>query len=126
MREWRFVVWIPKVRQTMTDQSVQRADAATNVDEAAHDGLVPQLSMMIRALIASPVCNTLMLLGFSLVCVILVSAYGQIRLNSWNQPFYDALARRDLADFFVQLGVFGIIAGSLLVLNVFQKFLNLM
>jgi putative ATP-binding cassette transporter len=110
----------------MTDQSTQRADVATDIDEAAHDGLVPQLSMMIRALFVSPVRNTLFLLGFSLVCVILVSAYGQIRLNRWNQPFYDALARRDLADFFIQLGVFGIIAGSLLILNVFQKFLNLM
>lgn len=110
----------------MTDQSAQLADAATDIDEAAHAGLVPQLSMMIRALFASPVRHTLLLLGFSLVCVILVSAYGQIRLNSWNQPFYDALARRDLTDFLIQLGVFGIIAGSLLVLNVFQTFLNQM
>ena len=110
----------------MTDQSAQLADAATDIDQAADDGLVPQLSMMIRALFASPVRNTLFLLGFSLGCVILVSAYGQIRLNRWNQPFYDALARRDLTDFLIQLGVFGIIAGSLLVLNVFQRFLNLM
>ena len=110
----------------MTDQSAQLADAATDIDEAAHAGLVPQLSMMIRALFASPVRNVLFLLGFSLIAVILVSAYGQIRLNRWNQPFYDALARRDLTDFFVQLGIFGMIAGSLLILNVFQKFLNLM
>ncbi|TMJ35516.1 MAG: ABC transporter ATP-binding protein/permease [Alphaproteobacteria bacterium] len=110
----------------MTDQSAKLADAATGIDEAAQAGLVPQLSMMIRALFASPVRNVLFLLGFSLVTVILVSAYGQIRLNSWNRPFYDALARRDLTDFFVQLGIFLMIAGSLLILNVFQKFLNLM
>ena len=110
----------------MTDQSAQLADAATDIDEAAHAGLVPQLSMMIRALFASPVRNTLLLLGFGLVSVILITAYGQIRLNSWNQPFYDALSRRDLKDFLVQLGVFGMIAGTLLVLNVSQTYLNQM
>ena len=110
----------------MTDQSAQLADAASDIDEAAHAGLAQQLSMMIRALFASPVRHTLLLLGVSLIAVILVTAYGQIRLNSWNQPFYDALARRDLTDFLVQLGVFGLIAGSLLVLNVFQTYLNQM
>lgn len=110
----------------MTDQSTKLADAAGDIDEAAQAGLVKQLSMMIGALFGSPVRNVLLLLNFALVAVILVTAYGQIRLNSWNQPFYDALSRRDLADFLIQLGVFGMIAGSLLVLNVFQTFLNQM
>jgi putative ATP-binding cassette transporter len=110
----------------MTDQSAQLADAATDIDAAAQAGLVPQLSMMIGALVASPVRNTLLMLGLGLVTVILLTAYGQIRLNSWNQPFYDALARRDLNDFVIQLGVFAMIAGSLLVLNVFQTFLHQM
>lgn len=110
----------------MTDQSAQLADAATDIDEAAHQGLVPQVSMMIGALFASPVRNTLFALGAGLVAVILLTAYGQIRLNSWNQPFYDALARRDLTDFLVQLGVFGMIAGSLLVMNVLQTWLHQM
>jgi putative ATP-binding cassette transporter len=110
----------------MTDQPAEFADAATDIDEAANAGLVPQLSMMIGALFASPVRNTLLTLGLGLVAVILLTAYGQILLNSWNQPFYDALARRDLDDFIVQLGVFGMIAGSLLVLNVFQTWLHQM
>jgi len=110
----------------MTDQSAQLADAATDIDEAAHQGLVPQVTMMIGALFSSPVRNTLFALGASLVTVILLTAYGQIRLNSWNQPFYDALARRDLTDFLVQLGVFGMIAGSLLVMNVLQTWLHQM
>ena len=58
--------------------------------------------------------------------MILLTAFGQIRLNSWNQPFYDALARRDINDFVVQLGVFAMIAGGLLVLNVFQTWLHQM
>ena len=70
-------------------------------------GLVPQLDMMIRALFASPVRNTLFLLGGAIFVVIVATAYGQIRLNRWNQPFYDALAHRDFRGFMVQLGVFG-------------------
>jgi putative ATP-binding cassette transporter len=110
----------------MTDQSAQLADAASDIDEAANAGLVPQLAMMIGALFSSPVRNTLMMLGGGLVVVILLTAFGQIRLNSWNQPFYDALARRDGNAFVIQLGVFAMIAGSLLVLNVFQIWLNQM
>lgn len=95
----------------------------TNVDELANSGLVPQLRMMIRALWAAPVRNTLLLLSAALCAVVAATAYGQIRLNSWNQPFYDALSRHDFAQFLVQLGVFGLIAGALLVLNVAQRWL---
>src|SRR5882672_4545785 len=94
-----------------------------NTEESANTGLVPQLAMMVRALWAAPVRNKLFLLSGALFIVIAVTAYGQIRLNSWNQPFYDALSRRDFAQFLVQLGVFGLIAGTLLVLNVAQRWL---
>ena len=86
-------------------------------------GLVPQLGMMIRALLASPVRNTLFLLGAAIFLVIVATAYGQIRLNRWNQPFYDALAHRDFHGFLMQLGVFAVIVGALLVLNVAQRWL---
>jgi len=95
----------------------------SNTEEIANSGLVPQLGMMVRALWAAPVRNTLFWLSGSLFLVIAVTAYGQIRLNSWNQPFYDALSRRDFAQFLVQLGVFGLIAGTLLILNVAQRWL---
>jgi vitamin B12/bleomycin/antimicrobial peptide transport system ATP-binding/permease protein len=93
-------------------------------EEIANSGLVPQLGMMIRALWSSPVRNTLFWLSGSLFVVISVTAYGQIRLNSWNQPFYDALSRKELPQFLAQLGVFGLIAGALLVLNVAQRWLG--
>ena len=48
----------------------------------------------------------------------------QVRLNAWNQPFYDAVERRDLDGFVHQLGVFFAIAGILLVLNVAQTAAN--
>jgi vitamin B12/bleomycin/antimicrobial peptide transport system ATP-binding/permease protein len=97
---------------------------ASKAEEIADSHLVPQLRAMIRALWAAPVRNVLLLLAFALVLVIAVSAYGQIRLNTWNQPFYDALSRRDFAQFLVQLGVFGMLAGALLVLNVAQRWLG--
>lgn len=87
-------------------------------------GLLPQLGMMIRALLASPVRNTLFLLGGAIFVVIAATAYGQIRLNRWNQPFYDALAHRDFGGFLTQLGVFAVIVGALLVLNVGQRWLS--
>ncbi len=92
--------------------------------ELANSGLLPQLEMMARALWASPVRNTLFLLSGSLFFVVAATAYGQIRLNTWNQPFYDALSHREFAQFLEQLGVFGTIAGALLVLNVGQRWLG--
>src|ERR1700731_2928877 len=96
----------------------------SNTEETANSGLVPPPSMMMRALWAAPVRNPLVLLSGALFLVIAVTAYGQIRLNNWNQPFYDALSHREFAQFLVQLGVFGLIAGALLVLNVAQRWLG--
>jgi putative ATP-binding cassette transporter len=96
----------------------------SNTEEIANSGLLPQLAMMARALWAAPVRNTLFWLSGALFLVVAVTAYGQIRLNNWNQPFYDALSRRDFAQFLAQLGVFGLIAGALLVLNVGQRWLG--
>jgi vitamin B12/bleomycin/antimicrobial peptide transport system ATP-binding/permease protein len=95
----------------------------SNSEEIANSRLVPQLGMMVRALWTAPVRNTLFYLSGALFVVIAVTAYGQIRLNNWNQPFYDALSRHDFAQFMKQLGVFGLIAGALLVLNVGQRWL---
>jgi putative ATP-binding cassette transporter len=97
---------------------------APDAEELANAGLFPQLEMMAGALWASPVRNTLFVLSGSLFFVIATTAYGQIRLNTWNQPFYDALSHRNFAEFLHQLGVFGLIGGILLVLNVGQRWLG--
>ena len=81
-----------------------------------------EMLMMFR--ITSPQRTKIVLLGVALVLVIAATAFGQIRLNAWNQPFYNALQRRDLHGFLVQLVSFCIIAGALLVLNVAQAWLN--
>jgi vitamin B12/bleomycin/antimicrobial peptide transport system ATP-binding/permease protein len=108
----------------MSDRPEEISSAAAEANDAAQSGLVPQLAMMFRALLESPVRNTLFTLGGVLVAVVVATAYGQIRLNTWNQPFYDALSRRDPDGFLYQLGIFGVIAGALLVLNVGQKWLG--
>ncbi len=79
-----------------------------------------------RVLWISRVREPLIWLSIGLVVVIGATAYGQIKLNAWNKPFYDALAHRDLDGFIRQLGVFAVIAGALLGLNVFQTWLNQM
>jgi putative ATP-binding cassette transporter len=106
----------------MTDRS-RTVSGTTSEGEAPHLGLIRQLGMMIRVIFASPVGKTLAILVAAVVLVIIATAYGQIRLNRWNKPFFDALSRRDLRDFFFQLGVFFLIAGCLLVLNVLQRWL---
>lgn len=89
-------------------------------------GVAAQVRTMVRALTASPERNKLLFLSLGLCAVVAMTAYGQIRLNSWNQPFYDALSRRDLTAFLYQLVAFTVIAGSLLILNVAQVWLNQM
>ena len=110
----------------LTDRSDMNGtnNSPPDKDEIAELGLVAQLAMMSRGLRTSPTRNTVILLAVALFVVIAATAFGQIRLNSWNQPFYDALSRRDVRRFLVQLGVFGIIAGALLVLNVAQRWLG--
>lgn len=100
------------------------APAAGAGDE--DDGLATQLLAMVRAFWASPQRNRLIALALALVTVIGASAWAQIRLNAWNQPFYNALTARNLPGFVTQLGVFAMLAAMLLVLNVTQTWLNQM
>ncbi len=106
------------------EQTRSAASPLLDPEEIAQSGLMPQLGMVSRALWSAPVRNALLLLATAIFLVIVATAYGQIRLNSWNQPFYDALSRRNFGQFLVQLGVFGIIGATLLVLNVAQNWLT--
>ena len=93
-------------------------------DDVAASALLPQLASMARAMLASPVARSLIALGALAAAVVGATAYAQILLNGWNRPFYDALSRRDLHDFSYEIGVFFAIAGTLLVLNVAQRWLG--
>jgi putative ATP-binding cassette transporter len=91
--------------------------------ESAHLGFSRQVGLIGRTIFGSPVGKTIVLLIIALVLIVAATAYGQIRLNNWNRPFYDALSRRDLRDFLFELGVFFVIAACLLTLNVVQRWL---
>jgi putative ATP-binding cassette transporter len=104
----------------MTDHSRRRSKAGDDT----HSKLLPQLNSMWRALVQSPVRDSLLLLGSLVFAVIVATAFAQIHLNAWNQPFYDALSHHNFIEFLHQLGVFAVIACTLVLLNVAQKFLT--
>src|SRR5258707_7158237 len=108
----------------MNKDSPARTPNPAETEEIANARLFPQVEMMARGLWASPERNTLFLLSGSIFFVIAATAYGQIRLNSWNQPFYNAPSHRNFAQFLEQLGIFGLIAPILFVLNVGQRSLT--
>lgn len=100
-----------------------RAPSPNRAESAVKTGVVRQVRELLGALRVSAVGKTLAALAASIVVIVAITAYAQVELNSWNKPFYDAIARRDLGDFIVQLGIFAVIAGVLLVLNVAQRWL---
>ena len=71
-----------------------------------------QLTMMRRAFMGSPLRNLLLWVIAGILAMIVATAFGQVLLNRWNQPFYDAIERRNVPDFLNQLVVFGYIAGA--------------
>src|SRR3954451_13864026 len=88
------------------------------------DGIIAQLSTLLRALGRSDFRRRLYLLATGMVVVICCNAGGQVTLNRWQRAFYDAIERRDVPDFVVQLAVFAAIASALLVLVVGQTWLQ--
>jgi len=87
-------------------------------------GLFDQVTALTDLFRRSREKGALSALVAGLAGVIGATAWGQVELNAWNQPFYDAIERRDLPAFFYQLGVYAVIAGALLALNVAQTWLN--
>ena len=98
-------------------------DAPPRIGE---ENFMSLLRVVFAAMRAAPQRLTLATLGVALFGVIAVTAWGQIRLNAWNQPFYDALAQKDLPGALSQLRIYAIIAGGLLILNVSQTWLGQM
>jgi putative ATP-binding cassette transporter len=108
----------------MVEPSADTAPSPAQETATAEARLVSQLDMMIRALWASPPRNAIIVLTAVATTVVVLTAYAQVRLNRWNRPFYDALSRRNVHGFLAQLLVFAGIAGSLLLLNVAQRWLG--
>jgi putative ATP-binding cassette transporter len=108
----------------MADESSKPPNGDERADSATRESLLSEMIGMTRAFSASRQRNKLLMLTVALVVVVGSTAYMQIRLNAWNRPFYNALTGKDMAVFVEQLGVFGALAGILLILNVAQTWLN--
>ncbi|MBX3597508.1 MAG: ABC transporter ATP-binding protein/permease [Rhizobiaceae bacterium] len=83
-----------------------------------------QLDTMRQAFRGSPLRKTIIWTGLGAIAVIVATSFGQILLNRWNAPFYDAIEKRDFAGLIRQLEIFAMIAGGLLTLGVAQTWLN--
>jgi putative ATP-binding cassette transporter len=97
-----------------------------SIRASADDTLLSQLKSFVALYWSRAGRTKLALLVISIIAVIWVTVVGQLRLNAWYKAFYDAIERRNLDAFGVELLVFAIIAGTLLVLNVAQIWLNQM
>jgi len=65
------------------------------------------------------------LLG-AVVALNLANVYIDVRINQWNNAFFNAIQNRDSAAFFWQLGVFGMLAAAAIVISVYALYLNQM
>ena len=99
-------------------------DNEAEIAEAPRAGVAHQARMIYSAILSSPAGRRVIVLATVLVVAILVTSYGQVILNDWNQPFYDAITRRDLDEFLYQLGVYFVIVACLLVLDVSQRWIT--
>ena len=63
------------------------------------------------------------LLG-AVVLLNLISVWLNVRLNTWNADFYNALQNYNWAEFWWQFAIFGMIAVSLIVVAVYQLYLR--
>ncbi len=109
---------------SMAEQSSRPTSGAEGAETATLRSLFSDFIWMASGFWLSPQRNKLLKLAGALIAVVGATAYMQIRLNSWNRPFYNALTNKDMPGFLSQLVVFGELAGILLLLNVAQMWLN--
>src|ERR1700759_4694839 len=60
----------------------------------------------------------------AVVMLNLTSVWLNVRLNTWNNEFYNALQDYDWPKFWYQFAVFGAIASALIVVAVYQLYLR--
>jgi vitamin B12/bleomycin/antimicrobial peptide transport system ATP-binding/permease protein len=56
----------------------------------------------------------------------LANVYVDVRINIWNNAFFNAIQNRDARAFFTQLGIFGLLAFGAIVISVYAVYLNQM
>jgi vitamin B12/bleomycin/antimicrobial peptide transport system ATP-binding/permease protein len=108
----------------MTEPLGKTSARAAAADPAASASLFSEIRRTAALYWSSPERKRLLMLAAGIFVVIAATAHMQVRLNAWNQPFYDALTHKDVPEFSRQLGVFAVLAAILLTLNVAQVWLN--
>ena len=90
----------------MAEQSSKPPNGVESADSPTLGSLFSDFIWMASGFWASPQRNKLLALAGALIAVVGATAYMQIRLNSWNWPFYNAVTNKDMPAFLEQLGVF--------------------
>ena len=81
---------------SMAEQLRKPPNVAGSTDVSSGDSFSSQVMGMVSAFWASHQRNKLLMLATPLIAVVGATAYAQIKLNAWNEPFYNALAHKDL------------------------------
>jgi putative ATP-binding cassette transporter len=107
----------------------QSPDDSTEVDRHAppspvRSGALRDLVLLFRLMLRNGRGWPIIRLGAAIAAVLVGNMVGQVRLNSWNGAFFDAIEKRNTQAFIAQLWVFLAIIAALLVLVVSQTWLQ--
>jgi vitamin B12/bleomycin/antimicrobial peptide transport system ATP-binding/permease protein len=86
----------------------------------ADTGVVEEVHSLWKGVGASLERRRMVLFIAAIIIIVCLNAFGQINLNAWQGPFYDAVDRRDYDNFIRELFVFMRIVVGLLILVVTQ------
>ncbi|MDI1287284.1 MAG: ABC transporter ATP-binding protein/permease [Reyranella sp.] len=118
----------PEVLQTAPDitiAAIKPAPAGDHFDAELRDfDLTRDLLLFTRVLRQAPGGGRVMAIFVASIVVTIGNMVGQVWLNEWNGQFFDALARKEMAEFLHHLWTFVIIIAVLLALTVAQTFLQ--
>ncbi|MDP1749129.1 MAG: ABC transporter ATP-binding protein/permease [Reyranella sp.] len=118
----------PEVLQTAPDieiAAIKPTPAGEPFDAELRDfDLSRDLLLFARVLRRAPGGRRVMAIFVASIVVTIGNMVGQVWLNEWNGQFFDALARKEMAEFLHHLWTFVIIIAVLLALTVAQTFLQ--
>jgi len=99
-----------------------------HVPAAAYEGksAFAESRTLLRALWRSQSRLRIVLLGGGIAAALIANMVGQIKLNEWNGPFFDAIQQRNIGGLGHQLLIFLVIVGALLALVVGQTWMQQM
>jgi len=80
----------------MTEPLSEPSSRAAAADTSASISLFSEIRRTAALYWASGERRRLLILAASIFIVIAATAHMQVLLNAWNQPFYDALTRKDV------------------------------